>query len=51
MDDEKHRKVWENRAEEILEETLQEYANLYPDHEVQEPSLLKEKYLNMTTRR
>lgn len=51
MEDEKHRKFWETRAEEILEETLNEYFTLYPNHKLPVQPRLKEKYLNMTVRR
>lgn len=51
MEDEKHRKFWETRAEEILEETLNEYLTLYPNHKLPVQPHLKEKYLNMTVRR
>lgn len=51
MEDEKHRKFWETRAEEILEETLNENFTLYPNHKLPVQPRLKEKYLNMTVRR
>lgn len=51
MEDEKHRKFWETRAEEILEETLNEYFTLYPNHKLPVQPRLKEKYLNMTVHR
>ncbi|XP_061178218.1 DC-STAMP domain-containing protein 2-like [Saccostrea echinata] len=49
-DEEKHRKFWETRAEEILEETLQE-ANLHPKHRLFDHAVIKEKYYNLTIRR
>lgn len=51
MEDEKHRQLWETQAEEILEETLNEYLTLYPNQKLPVQPRLKEKYLNMTVRR
>jgi uncharacterized protein involved in type VI secretion and phage assembly len=50
-EDEEHRKFWEKRAEEILEETLEENGIYYPEHRLHEKAHLKEKYFNLTVRR